>query len=358
MTQTLMLILEKIGSKDRDFRYMATSDLQTELIQGKFKTDPETERKLCTALVNQLDDAGDISGLAVKCLGLLIRKVGEQRAEDTIKVLCDKVVNVSTSNKQQQRDIASIALKTVISDIPGGNLAVNGSAIIANKMLEAVGKESSDAVGDALDILTEVLLKFGSLLGSLLGAIQVALLSLLDDPRAAVRKRAMHCTGALSMFLPDAPLASLVQSLLERLQQPGLKPDMVHIYVQAMGQVRGGSDDDAYSDDEEQSWKVRRAAAKLLSALASSYVDAIPQVYGSAATELVSRFKEREENVKVDVFATFVVLARQVAAAAKRFAPDDPESPLAKLSADVPHVLRGLSRTLLAKNPKTKVAAF
>ncbi|GFH30374.1 TIP120 domain-containing protein, partial [Haematococcus lacustris] len=140
MTQTLMLILEKIGSKDRDFRYMATSDLQTELIQGKFKTDPETERKLCTALVNQLDDAGDISGLAVKCLGLLIRKVGELRAEDTIKVLCDKVVNVSTSNKQQQRDIASIALKTVISDIPGGNLAITGSAIIANKMLEAVGK--------------------------------------------------------------------------------------------------------------------------------------------------------------------------------------------------------------------------
>ena len=57
----------QIASKDKDFRYMATSDLQNELAKDNFKTDGETEKRLCKAIIQQLDDiSGDISGLAVK----------------------------------------------------------------------------------------------------------------------------------------------------------------------------------------------------------------------------------------------------------------------------------------------------
>lgn len=57
----------QIASKDKDFRYMATSDLQGELAKDGFKTDGETEKKLCHVILQQLDDiSGDISGLAVK----------------------------------------------------------------------------------------------------------------------------------------------------------------------------------------------------------------------------------------------------------------------------------------------------
>ena len=46
---------------------MATSDLQGELAKDNFKTDGETEKKLCHAILQQLDDiSGDISGMAVK----------------------------------------------------------------------------------------------------------------------------------------------------------------------------------------------------------------------------------------------------------------------------------------------------
>ncbi len=46
---------------------MATSDLHNELQKPGFKTDPEMERRLCAAVLLQLDDAsGEISGLAVK----------------------------------------------------------------------------------------------------------------------------------------------------------------------------------------------------------------------------------------------------------------------------------------------------
>lgn len=61
-------------SKDKDFRYMATSDLLNELQKDMFKIEQDLERKLCQALLNQLEDAsGDISGLAVKwCASLLV----------------------------------------------------------------------------------------------------------------------------------------------------------------------------------------------------------------------------------------------------------------------------------------------
>ncbi len=46
---------------------MATSDLLAELGKDGFKAEAEMERKLCTAVLNQLEDpSGDISGLAVK----------------------------------------------------------------------------------------------------------------------------------------------------------------------------------------------------------------------------------------------------------------------------------------------------
>ena len=51
----------------QDFRYMATSDLQNELSKDTFRTDDLTEKRLCTLILQQLEDiSGDISALAVK----------------------------------------------------------------------------------------------------------------------------------------------------------------------------------------------------------------------------------------------------------------------------------------------------
>ncbi len=58
--------------------------------------------------------------------------------------------------------------------------------------------------------------------------------------------------------------------------------------------------------------QVRRAAAKVLAAVASAYGDAVGTVYSRTAGELVGRFREREENERADVFGAYVTLARQV----------------------------------------------
>lgn len=57
----------QVASKDKDFRYMATSDLLNELSKDSFQVDPELEKRLCSVVAVQLEDqSGDISGLAVK----------------------------------------------------------------------------------------------------------------------------------------------------------------------------------------------------------------------------------------------------------------------------------------------------
>jgi cullin-associated NEDD8-dissociated protein 1 len=52
-------------------------------------------------------------------------------------------------------------------------------------------------------------------------------------------------------------------------------------------------DDEGYSDDEDMSWKVRRAAVKTLNALVATYADALPRLYEAAAEKLVQRFQVR-----------------------------------------------------------------
>lgn len=64
---SLSLILDRMASRDKDFRYMATSDLLVELQKETFKMDSESERKLCQMSIKLLSDAaGDVQGLAVK----------------------------------------------------------------------------------------------------------------------------------------------------------------------------------------------------------------------------------------------------------------------------------------------------
>ncbi|XP_021566314.1 cullin-associated NEDD8-dissociated protein 2-like [Carlito syrichta] len=69
--------------------------------------------------------------------------------------------------------------------------------------------------------------------------------------------------------------------------------------------------EDEYSDDDDMSWKVRRAAAKCIAALIGSRPDLLPDFHCTLAPMLIHRFKEREENVKADVFLAYIVLLRQ-----------------------------------------------
>ncbi|GIL42737.1 hypothetical protein Vafri_669 [Volvox africanus] len=470
----LAIILEKIASKDKDFRYMATSDLLHELQKEFFKADAELEKKLCAVVLNQLEDpSGDISNLAVSCLGCLVRKVADVRAEDMVRQLCEKVAgagpvsggsSAASKARDAQREISAIGLKALIKELAGGastgmgcssQLANNASTIIAGRMLGglAVHKDDSEVVSQVLDILTELILRFGGLLVAEHSRIRDALLGALGEGRMVMRKKSLQGLAALSVFLNDGTLEGVVSFLLTALQAPNIKPDYARTYIQAVGQISravgyrfgrylstavplvisfcnkaaegddelrehclqalegfvlrcphdtrpqmdavqsaalrylrydpnfvaddddggeddmgeedddedddGDGDDGEYSDDEDLSWKVRRAATRIISALVSRYPDALPMLYRASMSELVARFdREREEGVKADIFGAVSEMLAQVGATADRYTPGEPNSPTSLLAGDVASIVRASAKQLRDKSPKTRVGVF
>uniref|UniRef100_A0AAY4B4L5 TOG domain-containing protein n=1 Tax=Denticeps clupeoides TaxID=299321 RepID=A0AAY4B4L5_9TELE len=101
--------------------------------------------------------------------------------------------------------------------------------------------------------------------------------------------------------------------------------------------------DDEYSDDDDMSWKVRRSSVKCLEAVVSSRRDLLPDLYASVCPVLVGRFKEREENVRTDIFLAFVALLRQT-------------RPLP--GSQVPSVVKALHKQLREKSMKSRQGCF
>lgn len=118
----------------------------------------------------------------------------------------------------------------------------------------------------SLDLLNEAVSKFGGLVASEHARIRDALLPELDESRAGVRKRAIHClsapwhsavrarmcsraasrperapcAGALAPHLSDALLDGVVKHLLERLKAPDNRPEAARTYMHSVAAIRRG----------------------------------------------------------------------------------------------------------------------
>ena len=53
-------------------------------------------------------------------LALLVQRVTQPHAEDVVDSLCAKLLS---GKREQERDVAAIGLKTVVTDLPNGALA-------------------------------------------------------------------------------------------------------------------------------------------------------------------------------------------------------------------------------------------
>ena len=140
------------------------------------------------------------------------------------------------------------------------------------------------------------------------------------------------------------------------------------------------------------SWKIRRAAAKCLDAIIGTRHELLTSFYDEVSPVLISRFKEREETVKSDIFNVYITMLHQtrpllakqthtirsqmdLVAAATRIngkptATTTPETTttttttsgeellVTKLRAQIGAIVKALQKLLKSKNGKTRQACF
>ncbi|XP_039090218.1 cullin-associated NEDD8-dissociated protein 1 [Hyaena hyaena] len=445
-------LLEKMTSSDKDFRFMATNDLMTELQKDSIKLDDDSERKVVKMILKLLEDKnGEVQNLAVKCLGPLVSKVKEYQVETIVDTLCTNML----SDKEQLRDISSIGLKTVIGELPpassGSALAANVCKKITGRLTSAIAKQEDVSVQlEALDIMADMLSRQGGLLVNFHPSILTCLLPQLTSPRLAVRKRTIIALGHLVMSCGNIVFVDLIEHLLSELskndsmsttrtyiqciaaisRQAGHRigeylekiiplvvkfcnvdddelreyciqafesfvrrcPKEVYPHVSTIINIclkyltydpnynyddededenamdaDGGDDDDQgsddeYSDDDDMSWKVRRAAAKCLDAVVSTRHEMLPEFYKTVSPALISRFKEREENVKADVFHAYLSLLKQTRPVQSWLCDPDAmeqgETPLTMLQSQVPNIVKALHKQMKEKSVKTRQCCF
>ncbi|KAF6738415.1 Cullin-associated NEDD8-dissociated protein 1 [Oryzias melastigma] len=212
-------LLEKMTSSDKDFRFMATNDLMTELQKDSIKLDDDSERKVVRMILKLLEDKnGEVQNLAVKCLGPLVSKVKEYQVETIVDTLCTNML----SDKEQLRDISSIGLKTVIGELPpassGSALAASVCKKITGRLTSAIAKQEDVSVQlEALDIMADMLCRQGGLLVNFHPSILSCLLPQLTSPRLAVRKRTIMALGHLVMSCGNLVFIDLIEHLLTEL---------------------------------------------------------------------------------------------------------------------------------------------
>ena len=148
----------------------------------------------------------------------------------------------------------------------------------------------------------------------------------------------------------------------------------------------GDESEDEYSDDDDMSWKVRRAAAKCLEAIIATRHELLQDFYLRVSPVLISRFKEREENVKADIFHAYIALLKQTKPAicsssinehrssangymrksstvvqedvASMMDLDYESGPGGMLMSQVPQIVKALHRQMKEKSVKTRQGCF
>eukprot|EP00730_Choanoeca_flexa_P003196 TRINITY_DN11324_c0_g3_i2.p1 TRINITY_DN11324_c0_g3~~TRINITY_DN11324_c0_g3_i2.p1 ORF type:complete len:1207 (+),score=411.50 TRINITY_DN11324_c0_g3_i2:3-3623(+) len=363
--------------------------------------DERLQRKIVKAVVDLMNDTnGEVQNMAVKCLSHLVNQLEPVLLQELTRTLADKVVK----GDDQTRDIHGLGLKTVIGQLPStapASAAVFDFLIVT--LLQTLDAPEDGRVLECLDLLADILRRYGREASEQHVAIAAAMLPLLDHTRTFVQKKSITCMATLAPLANDELFTQMLTSVLkpvdevpvgdakaqtlmwtcaafsrevgqrlgpfiqtmvpfavkqmeveenDELQETclqvlealahnnpaGFAPHLngtVELAVKALqfdpnysyddddddmdddeddedGFGDDSDEEEDYSDDDDTTWKVRRSAAKCLSACIVTRPDLLDDFLKTVLPKVVVCFREREENVRVDVFATFETIVKQV----------------------------------------------
>ncbi|CAO3635273.1 unnamed protein product [Cunninghamella blakesleeana] len=143
----------------------------------------------------------------------------------------------SQQKNEELRGIASIGLKTIVLEVHPVYGADVSNAILPN-LLEVLKKDDTEyeLQMDSLDVLSDILLRFGPQLSSKKQEeIQQTLLPLLSHSRAAVRKRATTGIGYLVVHANDQLFDTVLTHILSGLKTNKNSSEKLRTLVQSIG---------------------------------------------------------------------------------------------------------------------------
>jgi len=127
------------------------------------------------------------------------------------------------------------------------------------------------------------------------------------------------------------------------------------------GENEYGDSDYDFTDDDDMSWKVRKSSTRCITAIIRTRPERLGHLFETVAPTLVKRFKEREENVKLDVFSAYVELLRQTAHVGgidRELGAGQETGITSKLRAHIPSIVKALVKELKGKSLKTRPGVF
>ena len=168
-------------------------------------------------------------------MGPLVTKVKEIQVETIVETLCTNML----SDKEQLKDISSIGLKTVISQLPTSHTQMSSSIVrkITSRLLNTIQKDDLTVQLETLDILADILNHFGSSLASFHIQIFSCLITQLNSQRLAVRKRAILAISYLVASCQMTLFTELLEVLLNELKKKQTN-SISKTYIQCLASIR------------------------------------------------------------------------------------------------------------------------
>ncbi|KAK7039295.1 Cullin-associated nedd8-dissociated protein 1 [Favolaschia claudopus] len=379
-------------------QFMGLNDLMNEIKQDQtcFVGDEAVENKVLMQVLALVEDKiSEVKNQAVKCLGQLIKIIRQPQMETVV----DKLIDFSGGQDEE------LPLKTITAELPrDGKIAATACSKLTPKLLGQISNPTTppEALVETLAILTILISRFPAISPAPLCYLFTDLLAthvfpfLAPNANLEKQRTTVHLIAAVARTAPTqiAPvLAEIVPGVLKAGGLQALEalllrcPTEITPYVAPITQTGiqyikydpnyAGDDEDEemadadddddeaeldeYSDDEDTSYKIRRSATKLLAAIVGTRPDLLSSIYKDVSPVLISRFGDREETVRLEVWATYVVLLNQTALYASQPQTKAPEDSSLKRkrdpeTMDVPSLSKALLNQL--KSAKTPPATL
>lgn len=326
--------------------------------------------RLCKALLNGKDELKDIYSIGLKTavssvpdvMGptvaneltpQLIRGIqtdkseNERVREECLDVMKDLINRFGMEMDSQHESVMGLVLNQLASKKISickrstaciGSLAVVLADSLLNRLMETLLLYiSSPRDGQNIRILIQTVgmisRTVGYRLGTHLSRIVPLFLRYLGDPdedeevdqedeKVELRENILHAYESFAMRCPQE--VSPFRDELLRTCMKFIEYDPNYNYDDSDDEEMEDYSDDDYSegeysdDDDDTSWKVRRASVKVIRAFIISRPQFLGGFYGKCSSALIARFKEREDSVKLDIVNCYEDLLRATTVVPKK----------------------------------------